>query len=277
VPISESARESSRAAFSSAEQLGEAPDRAAQLSRLSLYRRAAFDGLAAMAPAEAPRTWPSLLLGLPALTPEMGQALSGSPEDDALTPEALQQAIASVRQAATMVLDLLTATEHTETLRVQQRVHSGATWFVVGLAVAFFSARGVTTAFASSDLAKGKPWRASSTLVDCHPDRLDCGGARTGIFFHTREENDPWVEIDLGVPTRFGSVTVQNRSDAVPERAVPLVLEVGTDGKSWQELARRDDPFHRWTAKFEPVEARYVRLRAPRVTMLHLDAVEVYR
>jgi hypothetical protein len=47
------------------------------------------------------------------------------------------------------------------------------------------------------DLAASKPWRASSSLFVCNPAARECGGAATAIFFHTREEQDPWVEIDL--------------------------------------------------------------------------------
>jgi hypothetical protein len=131
----------------------------------------------------------------------------------------------------------------------------------------------------SIDLAKGKPWRASSVLAECHPEQLTCGNGRTSIFFHTKDEPEPWVEIDLGSSTRFGEVVVHNRRDGdrfVLDRAVPLLLEAGDDQKTWRLLGRRDESFGEWTARFEPMTARYVRLRSPRTTMLHLDSVEVH-
>ena len=134
----------------------------------------------------------------------------------------------------------------------------------------------VSRAIAAPDLAKGKPWRASSKLYDCHPELIDCGGARTSIFFHTNFENDPWVEIDLLVPTKFSAVTVRNRSDGAWDRAYPLVLEVSDDAQAWRVLADQPSEFRVWKAKFEPVTARYVRVRAKKQTYLHLDAVQVH-
>jgi hypothetical protein len=51
---------------------------------------------------------------------------------------------------------------------------------------------------------------------------------------------------------------------------------VGDDQKAWRVLGQRGEPFSVWTARFEPTTARYVRLRSPRTTMLHLDAVEIH-
>jgi hypothetical protein len=125
------------------------------------------------------------------------------------------------------------------------------------------------------NLALGKPWRASSVWGECHPEIRLCGSLRTDIFFHTKEDASPWVEFDLGAPTRISEVYVKNRSDSVPDRAVPLVLEVSDDAKAWRTLARRDEVFRTWTASFEAVDTRYVRLRVDRRSYLHLDRVEI--
>jgi hypothetical protein len=126
------------------------------------------------------------------------------------------------------------------------------------------------------DLAKGKPWHASSALFPCYPERIDCGGAKTTIFFHTQEENEPWVVIDLQTPTQFKSISVVNRRDGAKERAVPLALEVSDDEKSWRQLARRDEEFSVWKPSIEQTTARFIRLKALKKTYLHLDAVKVY-
>jgi hypothetical protein len=125
------------------------------------------------------------------------------------------------------------------------------------------------------DLAAGKPWRASSSYETCKPQEHTCGSARTDIFFHTVEEQEPWVEIDLKAPAGFSVVEVTNRSDCCPDRAVPLVVEVSNDQQKWREVARRTDTFAEWRAKFKPQKARYVRLRALRRTLLHLEKVAV--
>lgn len=157
-----------------------------------------------------------------------------------------------------------------------RRVTRRASWFVVVLGVLTFVLVVVPRLFAPADLASGKRWRASSMLEECHPERIDCGGVRTSIFFHTREEDQPWVEIDLGAPTTFSSVTVRNRSDGWQDRAVPLVLEVGDDRQAWRQLAQRQEVFREWSPSFEQVTARYVRLRAAKKTFLHLEAVKVH-
>lgn len=134
---------------------------------------------------------------------------------------------------------------------------------------------GVKRALLKPDLAAGKPWRASSALEVCKPQEHYCASAHTDIFFHTVEEAEPWVEIDLRQPTTFSVVDVTNRSDCCPDRAVPLALEVSNDQKTWREVARRPDTFSQWHAKFAPQTARYVRLRSLRRTLLHLEKVAV--
>ena len=127
---------------------------------------------------------------------------------------------------------------------------------------------GLLFALQPKDLAQGKKWRQSSVLP--YPDSPH-------FFFHTLDDDNPWVEIDLGEPTTFSRVTVVNRRDeGLQHRAVPLVLEAGDDQQSWKQLARRDEVFDTWEAKFEPVKARYVRARAARKTFLHLEAVKVH-
>ena len=70
---------------------------------------------------------------------------------------------------------------------------------------------------------------------------------------------------------------VKNRGDCCGERAVPLVVEVSDDRKRFREVARRGEDFQFWSAEFEPVTARYVRLRSPVSTTLHLRQVSVLR
>jgi hypothetical protein len=134
---------------------------------------------------------------------------------------------------------------------------------------------GVQRATRKPDLVPGKPWRASSSLETCKPAEHYCASAHTDIFFHTVEEDQPWVEFDLGSPMSFSVVEVTNRSDCCPDRAIPLVVEVSNDRNTWREVARRKETFSEWRAKFSPQKARYVRLRALRRTLLHLEKVAV--
>jgi len=125
------------------------------------------------------------------------------------------------------------------------------------------------------DLAANRPWRTSSTLPDCDLAYTTCQGQSVNIFFHTLEEESPWVEIDLGSVRTFSRVVVRNRRDCCKERAVPLAIEISGDGSSFVEVARRQDVFDEWEAKFAPVHARYVRAKALRRTILHLEGVSV--
>jgi hypothetical protein len=127
------------------------------------------------------------------------------------------------------------------------------------------------------NLAAGKPWTASSEFAKCHPENGECGGTPTEIFFHTKSEDNPWLEYDFGSPLGFSSLTIVNRQDYGPERSVPLVVEVSNDRKTYTEVARRTDVFSAWRPKFAPQQARYLRLRVPRVSFLHLESVEVHR
>jgi hypothetical protein len=127
------------------------------------------------------------------------------------------------------------------------------------------------------NLAAGKPWKASSAMFECHPAQTECGGAKTRILFHTRDELNPWFEYDFGARMEFSSLLVENRQDAEGERAVPLIAEVGDDGEHFREVARRDSDFSTWKPSFPKVAARFVRLRVPRRSMLHLENVEVYK
>jgi hypothetical protein len=122
-------------------------------------------------------------------------------------------------------------------------------------------------------LLAGKPWTASSKAYDCHPKDMECGGARSAMFFHTQEEEKPWIVLDMGAPQSFSRLEVVNREDCCADRAVPLVVEVSDDNQKWTEIARRTDQFREWETTFKPTTARYVRLRVDRRTSFHLVRV----
>lgn len=134
---------------------------------------------------------------------------------------------------------------------------------------------GLVRGFQSPDLAAGKPWRASSQFLPCYPAQHRCGDAHTDIFFHTNEEIQPWLQIDLQKPTEFSVIEVVNRSDCCPDRAYPLAFEVSQDATTWREIARQPQSFYEWKAKVAPVTARYVRVKALKKTWLHLERVTV--
>lgn len=121
-------------------------------------------------------------------------------------------------------------------------------------------------------------WRTSSVFPlekSCSSPSQICAEPR--FFFCTQYEQGPWIEFDLGSKTSISSVHVENRTDCsgCPERAIPLLVEVSTDRKTWSEVARKGESFEEWTARFKATDARWVRLRVPRISFLHLKRVRI--
>jgi F5/8 type C domain-containing protein len=139
----------------------------------------------------------------------------------------------------------------------------------VGAAAVFGVVRGIIWAmpdrhhFRASSGAWGYP--AEGTVGDLGDQ---------GIFFHTSEELNPWVEIDLDTLRDVDRVIVENRTDIGAERAIPLVVELGDSDRHFHEVGRRIEAFDHWTATFPKQKARYVRLSVPRKTILHLKSVQ---
>jgi hypothetical protein len=100
-------------------------------------------------------------------------------------------------------------------------------------------------------------------------------GDLTKIGCHTKSEHNPWIRIDLAAPTEIHEVVVYNRTDFA-DRAVPLVIEVSNDGRTYQPFARRGDVFSVWHAKGTPVVGRYVRLTIAKTSALHFNEVQVF-
>jgi hypothetical protein len=251
----------------------------------SLYRDAAFWAVSALLPDPPPADAgdafdraPEDVLARAAQTPEQRAALRaafvGGSADWARRP-------AGEQRAALDVLDAFGTAALDEVMRPQRRlrrvVGRRAVVGFAGLVLAVGAALGVSAAVQKPSLTAGKPWRTSTVYVECHPREHLCDSKRTDIFFHTLEEDSPWVEFDLLEPTVFRKVVVANRTDCCPDRAVPLILEVSDDQQHWRALAEQKETFGTWTARFPRERARFIRLRTQRRSLLHLEAVDVYR
>jgi hypothetical protein len=126
-----------------------------------------------------------------------------------------------------------------------------------------------------SNLALNKPATASSYLSQ-YPDASGVvDGKLYGIGFHTNNDDHPWLRIDLGSVYKIHQVMVYNSDHCCFERAVPLTIEVSTNGRAYKKVAHRKRPFGEWQADFAPVDARYVKLVVDRTSMFHLSEVEV--
>lgn len=252
---------------------------------ISLYREAAFWAVLARRDATELPTLRDLLAGADDANSKLSDA------DRALVKEVLGEKTfvqtadepedVLRRQALscrTFVNDLIhseLAADRRVTRVLQQRwLRIAVAALALGAAL-FAATSGLQRAIRGPDLAAGKAWRVSSKAFDCKPAEKSCGGASSAMFFHTQQDESPWVEIDLGKSTRFGRVEVENREDCCQERAVPLVIETRDDGTEFREVARTTEVFSDWAATFKPVTARYVRVRIDRREYLHLVRVSV--
>jgi hypothetical protein len=150
---------------------------------------------------------------------------------------------------------------------------------LLALPLALFAVLGLRSALNpyARDIAHGKPWRASSAYFPgCVSPSQTCNPT-AGFFFHTIAEANPWLEIDLGAARSFTGARVLNRTDCCREQAVPLLLEVSDDHVKWRVVAEQTHDFTYWNASFPAVQARWVRLRVPRHSVLHLREVLVLR
>lgn len=126
------------------------------------------------------------------------------------------------------------------------------------------------------DLAEGKPWVASSAWGDFPISGVMKGEARIDGRFHTVDSDRPWFRLDLGRVYSVHAVKVHNRTNCCRERALPLVIEVSVDGKTYHRVGYRRMLFDTYTQRFPSRPARYVRLRVDRRSVLHLLRVSVY-
>jgi hypothetical protein len=249
---------------------------------LSLYREAAYWALAAQDPSATPVDLKEAF----ALTPSDvlvhsagGEAGLAAIEAALLTKTFRETAEESVEQQKRDAHEARAFVEHlvARQLGPERRIGRALVQRTVrsGLGLVFLIALGVTVTVLVSalttgpDLAAGKPWQVSST------NGAVPKASNHEYLFHTQEEENPWFEIDLKAPTQFARVEVVNRRDCCPERAAPAIIEVSTDQKRWKEVSRRSDSYSKWTAKFAPTTARYVRVRVPRRSILHLASVAV--
>ncbi len=239
-------------------------------------RDALWTALVDLAPPGTPQTWQALArVAPPDVAPpaDLVERLSVSPPEAAEVSEAqLREASARARVAA--------AAQGTARRHASIRGQAG---LIGGVALGLWLTASIvlvaSRASEPTDLAKGKPWRASSQWagLTCDPVHGVCGPLHSRIFFHTNDDDSPWVEIDLGKPQTFTKLTIVNRKDEnLQHRAVPLVLEVSDDQQGWREIARRTEVFDDWKPEFPPVTARFIRARIDRKSWLHLEAVKVH-
>jgi hypothetical protein len=190
----------------------------------------------------------------------------------ALLPQAPVPDRAALRQAELEIAGLLDAA--TGRRRFVHAKHR-ALWVVLGLV----AATAALIIFASLSLRR--PWEryawvdsstwggfnGSGTLGD-HDWTYD-------LLFHTAEEENPWVLVDLLDTRTISRITVVNRADCCQDRGLPLVIQIAGARQPFVQVGLRTSPFDVWDLTFPRQKARYVLLQANSRTTLHFRDIEI--
>ncbi len=259
---------------------------------LSLSREAVYWSLRALSPREVQGT-PSLADLFGKFAPETAKKLAGSESALGLVREVLvgktfvesveldeahaHSAALAAHQFAEQLLALADKPDRRlESIRVQRWARPLLSLITI-IVVVYGIIATVRYLRRPAELATGKTWRVSSVYAT-FPGTGKVGYPKVAddFLFHTTSEDSPWMEIDLEQTVSVSKVHVENRKSCCADRAVPLIVETSTDQKTWSEAAKRTEEFIEWDPTFPGRPARYVRLRVPRNTALHLSAVQVY-
>jgi hypothetical protein len=128
------------------------------------------------------------------------------------------------------------------------------------------------------DLAAHAPWHTSSAHELSTTSGVGFTPYPSGTwFFHTADTDDsPWIDFDLGGPHKIHEVEIRNLSNCCQERAIPLLVEVSSDGTGYAAVAERREVFmDTWDATFAPTVATHVRLRRLGKGYFHLQSVAI--
>lgn len=240
-----------------------------------LYREAAYWALAPLWPSEqpVPDELPTLWAQLPAsaLPANLNRDTLNRVKTTLLDPRPVplnigQELAGQVRRFTEDLVSRLDAPR-----RELQRLYRRR-WVValVGLSLAVAVGLGARILLRGPDLVAHRPFRTSSSWAGCAADPF-C----VGMLFCTDPQADPRIEFDLGEPKLVRRIEAENRIDCCRDRAIPLVVETGNDQATWVEVGRQEAEFARWSSELKPTTARYVRLRVPRSTVFHLQAVTI--
>jgi hypothetical protein len=166
--------------------------------------------------------------------------------------------------------------------RTLERLFVSRVLRAVGIAlVLFFGGRmGFQALFAPKNLALNKIVIASSRYPGTpDPQALVDGDRSASYGVHTQIESEPWVQIDLGGPSRVRRVRVWNRTDGYTDESLPLVLETADAPQGpWMERARKVGSFtdSPWDVELGGASVTRIRLRVAKNGYLSLGEVEVF-
>jgi hypothetical protein len=159
-------------------------------------------------------------------------------------------------------------------VRRARRLRASLAALLVLLLTAWFAPRW----FARPNLALHRPVVVTNSDPDFDIDPTQVvDGDELNLGFHTNTDPDNMLTIDLGSVKSLHRVEVYNRFDCCQDRAVPLTLQLSSDGSAYTTAAHQTKTFQRWTATLPPkTRARFVRLVHENSEFFHLAEVEVY-
>lgn len=107
-------------------------------------------------------------------------------------------------------------------------------------------------------------------------------GNRTGEYkdsfaFHTVEEDNPFILIDLKKEVRIKLIEIENRVvTCCQDRAKTLTIWVSKDKKEWKVLWKAPSVENNWTINTNTPNVQFVKIGLTEKNILHLNKVRVY-
>jgi len=124
--------------------------------------------------------------------------------------------------------------------------------------------------------------RPRNSPFPAEPARLVDGSKWREYDACTATEHQPWIAVDLGTVQRIEEVIVTGRRDCCwGYRDLPLALELSDGAGSFQEVARREQPFsdrEPWRIRLPGARGRQLRLRvaSEQAAKIVLTEIEVF-
>ena len=140
---------------------------------------------------------------------------------------------------------------------------------------------------ATASVPKGWKWVSEKASVEYstntkfakHPDTLLTTQA-SSFAFHTEEEKEPWLIVDLKKSVPICGLTIRNRDDDLAKRTRNLHVWGSKDKKTWKRVFSTTGARDEWLIKLDaPAMARYVKvgmLNGEQPEFFHLKGVRVF-
>jgi hypothetical protein len=166
----------------------------------------------------------------------------------------------------------------------QSSISPTVRWMVwgTGVAIASFCLKHpVVRILHGRDLADGAVVTASATAAGRIEQLTDGWVDEETPFVAKAASTDdpaPWISLQLRRPSRLSRVTIYNRGDGSWDSALPIDIEVSTDGKTYKSVGTARETFTSTapcTTKLDEASISWVRVTGRRDSSLGLSEIEV--